>query len=65
MVAALRLAMRACGATGVRWLLKRSLDFRRMADKQCFMPDLLMPVVSIFRVANDWCSVVRSTDAAP
>ena len=44
MVAALRLAMRACGATGIRGLLKRSFDFRRIADKQCYMPDLLMPV---------------------
>jgi len=46
MVAALRLAMRACGATGIRGLLKRSFDFRRIADKQCYRPDLLMPVGS-------------------
>ena len=47
MVAALLLVRRE-SSTGVRDLLKRSLDFRRITDKRWYLPILLlMPVVSV------------------
>ena len=48
MVAALLLVRRESSTTGVRDLLKRSVDFRRITDKRWYLPILLlMPVVSL------------------
>ena len=48
MVGALLLVSRESGTTGVRNLLKRSVDFRRIPDKRWYVPILLlMPAVSL------------------
>ena len=48
MVAALLLVRRESGTTGVRNLLKRSVDFKRISDKRWYLPILLlMPAVSL------------------
>ena len=48
MVAALLLVCRERGTTGGRALLKRSFDFRRIADTRWYLPVmLLMPLVSL------------------
>ncbi len=48
MVAALLLVRREKGTTGVRDLLLRSVDFRRITDKRWYLPILLlMPAVSL------------------
>ena len=48
MVAALLLVRWESGATGVRGLLRRSVDFRRITDPRWYLPILLlMPVVSL------------------
>jgi len=48
MIAALLLVRRESGMAGVRDLLKRSVDFKRITDKRWYLPILLlMPVVSL------------------
>ncbi|CAN5124407.1 hypothetical protein BH11PSE10_BH11PSE10_09810 [soil metagenome] len=48
MVAALVLVHRESGMTGVRKLLKRSVDFRRITDRRWYLPILLlMPLTSL------------------
>ena len=48
MLAALWLVRRASGTTGVRNLLKRSVNFKRITDKRWYLPMLLlMPAVSV------------------
>ncbi len=48
MIAALLLVRRESGATGVRELLKRAIDFKRITDRRWYLPILLLiPAVSV------------------